>query len=86
MRAFVFLPSLSLSLCNKYLTFVNRADAPWGLARISQDDRLNRSPIALDYKYKYDDVIVNVDAYVIGELTISLNYQTVLLNIFQMHA
>lgn len=39
------------------------------LARLSQDDRLNRSPTALDYQYKYDDVIVNVDAYVIGELT-----------------
>lgn len=55
-----------LSFCSH---FVNRADAPWGLARLSQDDRLNRSPTALDYQYKYDDVIVNVDAYVIGELT-----------------
>lgn len=82
-RAVVFLPSLFLSFCSH---FVNRADAPWGLARLSQDDRLNRSPTALDYQYKYDDVIVNVDAYVIGELTVSTNCQTVLLNIFQMLA
>lgn len=47
--------------------FVTRTDAPWGLQRISQADRLDRSDVdALDYKYVYDSSAgKGVDIYII---------------------
>jgi len=45
-----------------------REDAPWGLGRICQNDKLADTPDKLDFRYKYDDKAgEGVDVYVFGE-------------------
>ncbi|KAF8638439.1 hypothetical protein AX16_010506, partial [Volvariella volvacea WC 439] len=46
-----------------------QTDAPWGLARISSQERLaSNDPLALNYQYRYDDSAGNgVDIYILGE-------------------
>ena len=51
------------------LMVLGRTDAPWGLARLSQNGRLvNQGSTALTYTYRYDSPAgEGVDIYVIGE-------------------
>ena len=62
---------------NPDVASILRTNAPWGLARISQNGRLaNQNPNALTFTYRYDSSAgAGVDIYVIGGFFTTYNSQ-----------